>query len=149
MDLTVDQAGFARALRLIGRAVPSRPTLPVLQHVLLEAGEGRLTRAAIDRSAFAAADDAQRPVLCGVLFDFGPEGLTLAAADGFRLARARLPETAAEPRQLLVPARAVDELGRLLATDQAARLVVLAEGRGVRLEVGEATIFVRLIDGAV
>ena len=48
MDLTVDQAGFARTLRLIGRAVPSRPTLPVLQHVLLESGEGRLTLTATD-----------------------------------------------------------------------------------------------------
>src|SRR5439155_6321729 len=48
MDATVDQAGFARALRLIGRAVPSRPTLPILQHVLLEGGSGRLTMTATD-----------------------------------------------------------------------------------------------------
>jgi hypothetical protein len=48
MDLTIDQAGFARALRLIGRAVPSRPTLPVLQHVLLEGTPGRLTLTATD-----------------------------------------------------------------------------------------------------
>jgi DNA polymerase-3 subunit beta len=240
MDLTLDQAGFARALRLIGRAVPSRPTLPVLQHVLLEGTPGRLTltatdldlavvtstpadvaapgrvllparllgefvgqlpavplhlgleparrriwaacggfvaafataspdefpalpptegsttieidgarlRGAVDRVAFAAADDPRRPVLCGVLFDFGPDGLTLAAADGFRLARARLPEVAAEARRLLVPARAATEFGRLLGDGQPARLVVLAEGRGVRLEVGETTVFARLIEGA-
>jgi hypothetical protein len=30
MDLTVEQAACARILRLVGRAVPARPKLPVL-----------------------------------------------------------------------------------------------------------------------
>ncbi len=179
MELTVDQSALSRALRLVSRVTPTRPTLPILQMVLLGAESGRLRltatdaelamttavaaevasegrvaiparllgeyvahlpaepvrlsfdpartrwraacgpfvanlatadpaefpafwttddrsavdleagrlRRAVERVAFAAARDESRPVLSGVLFDFGPEGLTLAAADGFRLAR--------------------------------------------------------------
>jgi DNA polymerase III subunit beta len=42
VELTVDQAGLARALRLIGRVLPSRTPLPILQTVLLTAEPGRL-----------------------------------------------------------------------------------------------------------
>ena len=38
MDLTVDQGALSRALRLVARVAPMRPTLPILQMVLL-AGE--------------------------------------------------------------------------------------------------------------
>ena len=239
MDLRIDQAGFARALRHAGRAVPAQPRLPVLHAVLLEsgpeglrltatdldvavtasapaeapepgrvavpgrllaefvselpaepvhlrldakgkrlraecgrftaafatidadafpalpAGEGAATmeldaprlRAAIERVAFAAAQDDQRPVLSAVLFDVGDQGLTLVAADGFRLARARLPASGAPAQQLLVPARAVREFGRLLEDAHDARLEVLPDGRGLRLAVADATVFTRLVEG--
>jgi DNA polymerase-3 subunit beta len=239
MDLTVDQAALSRALRLVARVAPVRPTLPILQMVLLDAEPGwlRLTatdaelamttavpadvanpgrvaiparllgeyvaqlpaepvrlaldparqrvragcgsfvatlatadpdefpalpaadersahdldagrlRRALERVACAAARDESRPVLSGVLFDFGAEGLTLAAADGFRLARTRLPEAAAAPQQLLVPARAVAEFARLLADAQAARLLLTPDGRGVWLAAGETALYARLIEG--
>ena len=48
MDLTVDQAAFARALRAAGRAIGARSYLPILQSVLLEATPGRVTLTATD-----------------------------------------------------------------------------------------------------
>ena len=48
MQITIDQAGLAHALRLIARAVPARPQLPILQHVLMDVGGGRLTMTATD-----------------------------------------------------------------------------------------------------
>ena len=103
---------------------------------------------AIGRVAFAAARDEQRPVLTAVLFDLGTEALTLAAADGFRLARARMPAAAEAVRQLLVPARAVVELGRVLGDEGAARLSAVPGGRGVRLAWGATTVFARLVEGS-
>ena len=76
-----------------------------------------------------------------------PRALTLAAADGFRLARTRLPEAAAAPQQLLVPARAVAEFARLLADAEAARLLLTPDGRGVSLAAGETVLYARLIEG--
>src|SRR5206468_12539094 len=48
MDLTVDQASLSRALRLVARVAPMRPTLPILQMVLLAGEPGRLRLTATD-----------------------------------------------------------------------------------------------------
>ena len=48
LELAVQQADLARALRLVGRAVPARAALPALHHVLLDATPGRLTLTATD-----------------------------------------------------------------------------------------------------
>ena len=71
---------------------------------------------AIDRVEFAAASDDTRPVLTGVSFKTDGETLTLAAADGFRLAVADIALTNAptEALDIIVPARALRELSRLM-----------------------------------
>jgi DNA polymerase-3 subunit beta len=79
-------------------------------------------RAGINQVAFAAATDETRPVLSGVLLTIHEDQLTLAAADGFRLAVRTVPlaETAALEDgtdgvlKLLVPARALTELARIV-----------------------------------
>ncbi|MBI4496627.1 MAG: DNA polymerase III subunit beta [Chloroflexi bacterium] len=109
--------------------------------------DGQRLQDAITRVAFAASRDQSRPVLSCVLFDLGPEGLSLAAADSFRLARSRVPEAVGATRQLLVPARAAVEFGRLLDGGEAARLVPTPDGRGLYLRVKETTLFTQLMDG--
>lgn len=73
-------------------------------------------RKAIERVEFAAASDDSRPVLTGVHVRSEGTKLTFASADGFRLAvadieLARAPE---EPIEVVVPARALREVSRLL-----------------------------------
>lgn len=102
---------------------------------------------ALSRVAFATAHDTSRPVLSAVLFDFGPHGLTLAAADGFRLARAVLPDASGTERSLLVPERAVAEFDRLLGEGPTARLALTGEANGLTLTVGPTRLFTRLVDG--
>ena len=104
-------------------------------------------RKTIDRVAFAACKDDSRPTLTAVLFDFSEHGLTLAAADGFRLARARLGGVTAPSRQLLVPARAVSEFGRVLVEGERASLGLSADDRGVHLISGPTTLYSRLVEG--
>lgn len=123
------------------------PALPQPEEARALTFDAKRLREAIARVAFAAARDDSRPILTAVLFDFGPDGLTLAAADGFRLARARLTEVNASPLQLLVPAKAVSELGRLLGEAESVRLVPTEGSRGVCFASGETTLFTRLIDG--
>ena len=74
-------------------------------------------RRAIDRVEFAAASDDSRPVLTGVQVKIEGTKLTLASADGFRLAVAEitLPVAPAEAIEVIIPARALRELGRLIA----------------------------------
>jgi len=123
------------------------PALPAGDEARALTLDASRLRQAVARVAFAAARDEARPVLTAVLFDFGPEGLTLAAADGFRLARARLAGVVAVPQQLLVPVRAVTELGRLLGDAETVRLIPSAENRGVHFVIGGTTLFARLLEG--
>lgn len=73
-------------------------------------------RKAISRVAFAAATDESRPVLTGVYAEFDGDQLTLAAADGFRLAvhRLALAKPAPEKISVIVPARSLSEVHRLV-----------------------------------
>jgi DNA polymerase-3 subunit beta len=104
-------------------------------------------RDAIERVAFAAARDETRPVLTAVLLEFGRDAVSLAATDGFRLARARLPSAAGGTGQLLVPARAFAEFGRLLTGAKTVRIACLPDNRGLSLVVQDTRLYTRLIEG--
>ncbi len=88
-------------------------------------------RTAIAQVAFAAATDESRPILTGVLVQFSTDHMTLAAADGYRLSvrSTPIPEPVSEPLSVIVPARAMAELGRICADQlkgQEADTLVLA-----------------------
>ncbi|MGQ9584683.1 MAG: DNA polymerase III subunit beta [Anaerolineae bacterium] len=89
------------------------------QRVLLDP---RLFRRMIEQVVFAAATDDSRPVLTGVYTRLEPKDggatLTLAAADGFRLAvrDAAVDAELAETVTMIVPARSLSELSRIIGT---------------------------------
>jgi DNA polymerase III subunit beta len=74
-------------------------------------------RRAIERVEFAAANDDSRPVLTGIHVKSEGTRLTFASADGFRLAVAdlTLPQAPSDPIEVIVPARALRELSRLMS----------------------------------
>jgi DNA polymerase-3 subunit beta len=73
-------------------------------------------RGAIAQVIIAAATDDSRPVLTGVDLVMEGDELTLAAADGFRLSvrKLTLSKAVKERTEVIVPARALAELNRLL-----------------------------------
>lgn len=75
---------------------------------------------ALRQVVFAAATDDSRPVLAGVDLVLEEKQLTLAAADGFRLAVHHLPlkEKVPERTEIIIPARALGEIDRLLADEE-------------------------------
>jgi DNA polymerase-3 subunit beta len=77
-------------------------------------------RTAINQVEFAAASDDTRPVLTGIHFLREKRDLTLAAADGFRLAvhTLSLEKEASERSEVIIPARAMREVNRLLADEE-------------------------------
>lgn len=79
--------------------------------------DGAVLRQAIEHVVFAAAPDDVRPVLAGVLLRLDAGTLTLAAADGYRMAirTIDLADTTTNATWL-VPARALRELARSLPT---------------------------------
>lgn len=92
------------------------PRIPELRDGVSLQFDPKALRRAIERVEFAAATDDSRPVLTGVhLRSDGPR-LTLAAADGFRLAVSdiTLAESPGESVEVIIPSRALRELSRLI-----------------------------------
>jgi DNA polymerase-3 subunit beta len=103
--------------------------------------------AALSQVVRAASKDDARPILAGVLMTAEPAGLRLVATDSYRLAMRDLPGTTllAEGQHVLVPARALGELGRVLNN---AEQVTLRLGHDqASFEVPSVRVTTRLIEG--
>jgi DNA polymerase-3 subunit beta len=121
-------------------AAGERPTTRIAQNVL---------RRALAETAFAAATDEARPILTGVLARFEGDKLTLAAADNYRIAVKTIPILDAVPEtSVVVPARALNELARILADVDDPVEVVLAAGKNqILFHLDGVDLVSRLIDG--
>jgi len=77
-------------------------------------------RQGIAQVIFAAATEESRPVLTGVDAQFDGDLLTLAAADGFRLAVYKVPLAVpvSEKTEAIIPARTLAELNRLMVDEE-------------------------------
>ncbi len=106
-------------------------------------------RAGIAQTVFSAATDDSRPVLTGVHFGFAGGKLRLAAADGFRLSVHTMEIDSKIERQAIVPARALNELGRLLgeAGENDVTITFNQAGTQVQFDVGHAKLIANLIQG--
>ena len=117
-----------------------RPTTRVSQKVL---------RRALGEVVFAAASDEARPILTGVLARFEGDRLTLAAADNYRIAVRTIDVLdPVEAVSVVIPARSLHELERVLAdTDDAVELVLAQARNQVLFHLDGIDIISRLIDG--
>ena len=107
-------------------------------------------REMIAQVEFAAASDESRPVLAGVLIRFEEDRLTLASADGFRLAvrEGSLAAPVGERLDIIVPARALRELARLIGDEsEPVRLAITPNRSQLLVRIGETEFVSRLIDG--
>lgn len=245
MKISCLQENLARGLSIVGRAVATRSTLPVLANILLESDEGRLRLAAtnlevgvncwigarvevegsttvparlltefvnslpsghidmelsertqtlnlkcaryeanikgidasefpdvptaeniggqnnlyleadafrqmIEQVVFAAATDESRPILTGVLAKFHQGGLTLAAADGFRLsvASADVGVDLDETTSAIIPARALAELNRISADQEdPIELIITPQRNQILFHLSNTDLVSQLIEG--
>src|SRR5205823_4107390 len=92
------------------------PPIPTVEEGTSVSLDAASLKDAVSQVAFAAAQDDSRPVLAGVLLRLERGQLTLAAADGFRLAvrTVDLPDEADQALSMIIPARALSELARVL-----------------------------------
>jgi DNA polymerase-3 subunit beta len=105
--------------RINGLDAEDFPPIPKVGDGIVTKIEAEALRQGVSQAAFAAATEESRPVLTGVQTEFDGDKLTLAAADGFRLAvhNASLMSSVSDKTAVIVPARALNELSRFL-TDQ-------------------------------
>ena len=111
--------------------------------------DASLLKEMISQVVFAAADDDSRPVLTGVLVEVMNEQVSFAAADAFRLALriAALPGHDAEHGNILIPARTLSELARILPSEGAVQMVVTPNRSQVLFHTEHIDLVSRLIEG--
>jgi len=106
---------------------------------------------AIGQVVFAAAPDESRPVLAGVLVTIQEGRLTLAAADGFRLAvrKVEVSDTEGLDLTMIVPAKALIEVARGLPGDgeEQVEIAVTPDQSQVLFRHRQAEVMSRLIEG--
>jgi DNA polymerase III subunit beta len=103
--------------------------------------------AALGQVVFSAASDDSRPVLAGVLTRVKDGTLTLAAADGFRLAVRTVPASEATPFEAIIPARSLDMIAKLASNAETVELLIAPNGNQALFRVGSTELVTRLIDG--
>ena len=105
----------------------------------------------IQQVTFAASSDEARPVLMGVLMQVENDQITMAAADGFRLSvrTAKLAAPAPQAVNIIIPARALNELARIASDGEETIAMVVPKGRGqVVFRVKDVELVSQLIDGS-
>ena len=121
--------------------IPDKPTTRVAQSVL---------RQMINEVAFVAATDDSRPVLTGVLTRFEGDELTLVAADPYRLGvRRGLLLSKVDPSiEVIIPARSLFELARVIADDDAPLDIAVTQNKSqVIFHAADVDLVTRLIEG--
>ena len=106
--------------RISGIDAKEFPPIPSVDEGTNTEVEVEALRQAINQVVFAAATEESRPVLTGVCTQFEGNTLTLAAADGFRLAVFKMPikNKVSEKIEVIIPARTLAELNRLIGDDE-------------------------------
>ncbi len=108
----------------------------------------KVLRNLIGKVSFAASIDEKKGVLTGCLIKTGNSFVEMVALDGFRLALAKESSEVAEKMDIVVPARILNEISKLLSENESAQEVdVSIEEKKIRISTSDVTMVSRLLDG--
>jgi len=118
--------------RISGVDAKDFPPIPKVEAGITTKVEVEALRQGISQVVFAAATEESRPVLTGVDAKFEGSKVTLAAADGFRLAVYTMPlaEAVSQTTEVIIPARTLAELNRLIAEQEEAVEITVNPDKG-------------------
>lgn len=150
--LTLHLRCGARSANIKGMDASEYPLLPEFDPTHAIPVPAAVFREMIEQTVFAAAKEDNRPVLTGVQMRFDGDRLTMAAADGYRLSvrHATLEFSAGDvaPEPLIVPARTLSELARIIGDEDDEVLIGLPEGRGqIMFSLKNVVVVSQLIEG--
>jgi DNA polymerase III subunit beta len=111
---------------------------------------GKALKEMINQTAFAAATEDHRPILTGIYTRFENDVLTMAAADGFRLAvrTTKLEQSFDKPVEMVIPAKSLMEVARIISDEDSDVEVTLPKERDtVMFHLKNVDISSQLLDG--
>ena len=125
------------------------PPIPSIGEGVSTQVSPKALRDAIHSVVFAAASEDSRPVLTGVNVELSEDKLTLAAADGFRLAvtHCSLTEPVSEQLSVIVPSRTLSEVERLIEGDDPISIVITPQRSQILFKMKNTEVVSQLIQG--
>ena len=105
-----------------------------------------MLRDMIDKTLYAVSQDDKKPAHTGELFAIEEDKLTVVALDGYRLAIVERPIQAEKHIRIIIPAKTLTEVNKLLGEDDQ-EVAISANRRFVVFETGSYVILSRLIEG--
>ena len=111
--------------------------------------EGEALIGMINQTAFAAAREMNRPILTGVFVQLDGQKLTMAAADGYRLAvrTAEISESFAEKQEIVVPARVMSEISRIVEPDHEIGISLPRQRNSITVFAPNIVVSSQLLEG--
>src|SRR3989441_1584844 len=133
--------------KILGLPEEEFPPLPKFEDAKVVTIRQKDLRDGLRKTSYAISTDETRYVLNGLLFSFKENKLTLVATDGRRLALVDLEVEfpRSQEVEIIVPTKAVTELGRLLGDEGDVRLSV-GENQ-VAFQINETLLVSKLIEG--
>jgi DNA polymerase-3 subunit beta len=149
-DYTLNIKGMRSSANINGMDPSEYPLIPSAEGGELPVSiDAALLKEVINEVAFAAAEDDSRPVLTGVQVEIGNEKATFASADAFRLAIRviDLPGHEQAHDNILIPARTLEELARILPNEGIVQMIVTPNRSQVLFHSDQIDLVSRLIEG--
>ncbi len=100
----------------------------------------------IAKTIFSVAVDDSRPILKGVLFDIDKDTINAVALDGYRLAKVKKNISSNLTTSIVVPAKSLNEISRLL-DDSDDIINVYVDKSTLMVDFGETKLTSRLLEG--
>ena len=103
-------------------------------------------RTCVNKTIFSVALDDSRPILKGVLFDINNNELNVVALDGYRLARVKKQVNSTIKRCIVVPARSLSELSKMI-DDSDDIINIYIDKYTIMVDLGDTKVTSRLLEG--
>ncbi len=141
VDLTLDTATLTVNVRC-GATVSNVKGIDATEFPVIPSGgeaditiSGKTLKEMINQTVFAAAKEDNRPILTGVLMQLDGNVMTMASADGYRLAvrTTDIEQTFAKRIDIVIPAKALTEVGRVIGDDDDVVTITLPKERDIVL----------------
>lgn len=123
------------------------PELPVVQEELVYKVQQELFKSMIRQTVFATSQDESRPILTGVLLEIERDTLNMVALDGYRLALKKGKIKAHENEKIVIPAKTLNEVNRIIDIDEEEPLKIALTNNHSLFTIGNTKLISRLLEG--
>lgn len=154
VTLDIDETHFGVALtagegkyKLSGFNGLEYPKIPKIEAIASLNIESDVLYQAINKTLFATSNDDLRPVMAGVFFEIGDEGVTFVATDAHKLVRYRRNDVISkESASFILPKKPLNQLKHILTHDNDTVKVEYAS-TNARFSFKNVILICRLIEG--